>query len=145
MRLEIRGLLLIGIGCLFLAGCGRSAPSKPLHAAVQETNYPAVRNHIEAHSNLNAKDKTGWTALHLAVMKGDLLMVQLLAGAGADPKVVGLGGKTPIDVAREKRQTSIVQYLEGRLAAVPETAVPEKRGRGLIDGGLGVSDVLDSQ
>ena len=48
----------------------------------------------------------------------------------------GTGGKTPLDVAREKGKTEIVQYFQQRSG--------EKGGRGLIDGGLGVSEVLDN-
>ena len=76
-------------------------------------------------------------------------MVQLLADAGADAARTGPQGKTPVDVAREKGQTSIVQFLELKLKAeaaqtAPASAGREKGGRRLIDGGLGVSDVLDA-
>ena len=137
------------LACLLLVGCGPSAPSTPLHVAAGDGNYPAVRRHIAAHTDLNAKDKSGWTALHVAAMAGDVPMVQLLADAGADAARTGPQGKTPVDVAREKGQTSIVQFLEQRLKAeaakvAPASAGQEKGGRRLIDGGLGVSDVLDA-
>lgn len=133
------------VACLLAAGCGPSAPRTPLHSAVQEGNYPAVRQHIAARSDLNAKNSSGYTALHLAVKKSDLPMVRLLAGAGADVRRPGPQGKTPIDLAREQGQTSIVQYLEAGLAATPEGAAkPEGHGRALIDGGVGVSEVLDT-
>jgi ankyrin repeat protein len=134
-------------GCVawvFALGCGPSAPGTPLHAAVQDGNYPAVRQHIAARSDLNAKNAAGWTALHVAAMKGDLQMVKLLAEGGADVRRPGPLGRTPVDVAREKGKTPIVQYLEARLQAEPAKAGREKGGRRLIDGGLGVSDVLDN-
>jgi ankyrin repeat protein len=145
MNKDVLCLVLVTLAGLLGAGCGPSTPRTPLHQAVQDGNYPAVRKHIAAHSDLNARDKSGQTALHLAVLQGDLPMVQLLADAGADVERTGAGGKTPMAVAREKGQTSIVQYLVGRPQAAPEAAAPERRGRGLIDGGLGVSGVLDSQ
>lgn len=150
MRFSVFRAPLVGLAHLFVLGCGPSAPSTPLHAAVRDANYPAVRRHIAAHTDLNAKDKSGWTALHLAAMAGDLPMVQLLASAGADPTRTGLQGKTPMDVAREKGQTSVVQFLEKRLQeeaatrATPASAGQEQSGRRLIDGGLGVSEVLDT-
>jgi len=67
---------------VLLAGCGPSAPSTPLHVAAGGGNYPAVRRHIAADTDLNAKDKSGWTALHLAAMAGDLPMG--VAGAGRE-------------------------------------------------------------
>ena len=39
-------------------------------------------------------------------------------------------------MAREKHQMAVAEFLQQR---------GEKRGRGLIDGGLGVSEVLDNQ
>lgn len=138
-----RMLLVLGLG-LFVAGCGPKPPGKSLHAAAQENDYGAVRHHIAARSDLNAKDKAGWTALHLAAKQGDAPMVQLLATAGADIGRTGPGGKTPLDVAREGGRTAIVQFLEARLTAAPEKIAGEQPQRRLIDGGLGVSDVLDA-
>jgi len=132
----------VWVGCLVLIGCG-GAPSTSLHKAVEDGNYPAVRKHIAAKSDLNTKNTSGWTALHLAAMKGDLAMVQLLAEAGADVKRTGPEGKTPIDLARSKGLTSIVQCLEGRLEA-GQAAGQQRGGRALIDGGVGVSEVLDA-
>jgi hypothetical protein len=149
MRAQNAFVLFTCLACLAGSGCGPSAPSTPLHQAVQDLNYPAVRQHIAAHSDLNAKDKSGWTALHLAVMKGDLPMVQLLANGGADLKRTGPNGKTPVQVAREKGLKPVVQYLEARLNAPPAEptaqAGQEKPGRRLIDGGVGVSEVLDAR
>jgi len=105
---------------------------------VEDGNYPAVRRHIAARSDLNSKDKSGWTPLHLAAMKGDVPMVKLLTEAGADVQRPGPQGRTPADVAREKGQTSVLEFLTVRVEAKPEP-----RGRALIDGGVGVSEVLD--
>jgi len=76
---------------MVFVGCGPSAASTPLHAAVRDGNHPAVRRHIAAHTDLNAKVKA--------------------------------------DAAK----------------AASASAGQDKGGRRLIDGGLGVSDVLDSQ
>jgi hypothetical protein len=50
-----------------------------------------------------------------------------------------------LDVAREKGQKSVAEFLEAKVQPAADTGTPERRGRGLIDGGLGVSDVLDAQ
>jgi len=143
MKSNVLRVILLSLAGLLGAGCGPGKPDKPLHTAVQEGNYPVVRHHIAAKSDLNAKDKAGWTALHLAAMKGDLPMVQLLTTAGADINRPGPGGKTPLDVAREKGQKPVAEFLEAKVQAAAAPA-PERRGRGLMDGGLGVSDVLDA-
>ena len=116
-------------------GC-EQAPSITLHQAVERGNLKAVQQHIAAKTDLNQTDAAGWTALHLAAMKGDLAIVQALCAAGADVNRKGPGGKTPLAVAREKRQAAVVQFLQ---------QPHEKRGRGLVDGGLGVSGALDNQ
>jgi len=149
MNSGFRPFVVLGLAGLLLVGCGPSASKTPLHVAAGDGNYAAVRRHIAAHTDLNAKDKAGWTALHLAAKAGDLPMVQLLADAGADASRPGPQGKTPVDVARETGHTSIVQYLEQKLKteaakAAPASPAPEQGGRRLIDGGLGVSDVLDA-
>lgn len=144
MKSKVSWLLLVQAVWLLAIGCGPSVPTKSLHAAVQEGDYPTVRHHIAAKSDLNAKDRAGWTPLHLAAMKGDLPMVQLLANAGADVTKTGTGGKTPMDLAQEKGKTNVAQFLESKLPGSPQPATGERRGRGLIDGGLGVSEVLDA-
>jgi ankyrin repeat protein len=127
--------VLLWLSCLWWTGCDQ-APSISLHQAVEQGNLKAVQQHIAAKTDLNKTDAAGWTALHLAAMKGDLAIVQALCAAGADLNAKGPGGKTPLAVAREKRQMAIVQYLQ---------QPHEKRGRGLVDGGLGVSGALDNQ
>lgn len=144
MKAGIKCLLVGCVAGLLSAGCWTKAPGVPLHAAVQEGNYGVVRQHIAAGSDLNAKDKSGWTALHLAVRKGDLPMVRLLVDAGADITVRGPQGQTPVDVARENGHTAVAQYLQAQVRAVQDKSGGEKRGRRLIDGGVGVSDVMDA-
>ncbi|MHC1769675.1 MAG: ankyrin repeat domain-containing protein [Verrucomicrobiia bacterium] len=132
-----RFLVLSSLACLWFAACGPVAPKTSLHEAVQDGNLYLVKKHIAAKTDLNKPDSSGWTPLHLAAMNGSLPIVQALTEAGADSKRKGTGGKTPLDVAREKRQAAVVQYLQQQ---TPRPA----GGRGLIDGGLGVSEVLDN-
>lgn len=137
-------MLILCLAGLLIAGCGPGKPQTPLHAAVQQGNYPAVRAHIASGSDLNARDAAGWAPLHLAVIKGDLAMVQLLAEGGADLRRTGVEGRTPIEVARERGQAAIVQFLATELQVQVQPPAQERRGRRLIDGGVGVSDVLDA-
>jgi ankyrin repeat protein len=99
-----------------------------------------VKQHIAAKTDLNKKDSAGWTALHLAAMRGDLSIVKVLTEAGADVKIQGKDGQTPLDVAREKSQSEVVDYLQGQATAQPGGG----GGRRLIDGGLGVSEAMDN-
>ena len=129
-------LALFCVFCLSWMGCEQAAPSITLHQAAEQGNLKAVQQHIAAKTDLNKTDAEGWSPLHLAAMKGNMSIVQALCAAGADVKRPGKFGKTAVDVAREKGQTAVVQYL---------SQAPAKRGRGLVDGGAGVSEVLDNQ
>jgi ankyrin repeat protein len=132
----LRPVVLCWICCLCVLGCGQAPPAISLHQAVERGNLKAVQQHIAVKSDLNKPDASGWTPLHLAAMKGDLPIVQALSAAGADVKRKGKNGKTALEMAREKHQMAVAEFLQQR---------GEKRGRGLIDGGLGVSEVLDNQ
>lgn len=122
-----------------LTACGPAAPKISLPDAAEKGDLHSVQKHIAAHSKLDARDPKGWTALHHAAARGDLSIVKALAGAGADVSLAGPGGKTALDLAREKGRIPVAKFLMDR---------PQARsggGRGLVDGGLGVSSVLDSQ
>jgi len=51
-------------------------------------------------AKVNAKNKSGWTALHFAAFKSDMDMVQLLAENGGDTTIRDNDGRTPIDLAK---------------------------------------------
>jgi ankyrin repeat protein len=53
-----------------------------------------LKNH---HVNVNVQDTNGATALHLAAMKCNPLIVDMLLEAGADPNIMDEEGDLPID------------------------------------------------
>jgi len=134
MKLMVRQALLACAVCLFITACGTRAPSISLDSAVEKGDLQSVEQHIAAGTDLNEKNSSGWTALHLAAMNGNVPIVQALIAGGADDSVTGPDGKTPLEVALQKRQTGVVEYLQSR---------KENPGRQLIDGGTGVSEALD--
>ncbi len=132
----LRVVVWVFLGWL-MVGCVPEAPRTPLIQAVQKDNLKLVEQHIAARSDLNGKDKNGWTALHFAAMRGNLAIAKALTAAGADTTRTGPGGRTALDMAREQGKAAVAEFLQG---------IPAKsaRGRGLVDGGLGVSEVLDA-
>lgn len=52
------------------------------------------------------------TALHRAVEREDAERLQLLLDRGADPSIIGVLGKTPLEVARIFKRQAIVEILE---------------------------------
>lgn len=130
--------------CILCMGCGQTAPKTSLPQAVQEANTYLVRKHIAAKTDLNKPDASGMTPLQIAAASGNLAIVQVLVDAGADVNRKNAFGKTALDLAREHRQTAVVAYFQER-AAGPVAAKKGEGGRGLVDGGLGVSAAMDAQ
>ena len=100
------------IGAAILAGFWmlKPPPQPPdisIHQAAKEGNIVAVKQHLAAGTNVNAKLQGGWTPLHLAVQEGHMEVVELLIANGADVNAVDvLLGWTPLD------------YAEGETAAL---------------------------
>jgi len=88
-----------------------AAPPIGLHMAVLQGNVDAVRQHIEAGSDLNQKDAFGSSPLILASVFGKTEVAQVLIDAGADLHIRNTEGGTPLHVAAFLCRTQIVQAL----------------------------------
>jgi uncharacterized protein len=98
--------------------------STPLRIAVKWQDFEVVQLLLANGANPNAesysilstlahKTKPGYynTVLHEAVEKGSLPIVRALVEAGADIKRTDHEGKTPLDIAREKKRAKIAEVL----------------------------------
>ena len=83
------------VAALLLVGCGSSAPDISIHDAANDGNIKAVKQHIAAGTDLNAKFG-GRTPLHFAAYSGHKETVELLIAAGADLNVKDKHGRTPL-------------------------------------------------
>lgn len=82
--------------------------------AAAERHPNVVASLIDAHANLKAHSKQGFTALHFAARVGDLETVKLLLAAGVDVNIqtdTGAIGYTPLLVATLRAQEEVAQYL----------------------------------
>ena len=76
------------------------APDISIHDAVEKGNIEAVKQHIAAGTDVNAKGGViGGTPLHGAVTFGHKEIVELLIAKGADVNAKGVDGITPLDLA----------------------------------------------
>jgi len=67
---------------------------------------------IDHGADVNAKEGLlGWTPLHCAAKWGFEDLVKLLLESGADPTVVGIGGRTPADVAEENNNKHVAEII----------------------------------
>ena len=128
----MKHLLLTIIAAVVLVGCGESQQSAPapeakpepptakapdisIHEAVREGNIEAIKQHIAAGVDVNAKDKYGMTPLHNAVgnglHKGHKEAVEQLIANGADVNAKTMRGETPLGVAIWVKETEIADLL----------------------------------
>ena len=116
--------LLITIAALVLVGCGESQQSTPapepqtatapdfsIHDAAIDGNIEAVKQHIAAGADVNAKDDYGLTPLHFAAGAGHKEIVELLIAKGADVNTKDSDGETHLHWAIRLGNTEIAELL----------------------------------
>ena len=114
----MKNILITTIAAVFLVGCGESQPPEPpkakapdisIHEAAGTGNIEAVKQHLAAGADVNAKDDIGRTPLCFAAMKGHKEVAELLIANGADVK--DDVGRTPLHGAANQGQTEIAELL----------------------------------
>ena len=128
------GLLLV-IG-LALAGCGGG--SKDIHGAAFDGDLARVKKLVADGVDINKRGKKKVTALHIAAYQGNnrhIALAKWMLANGADTGARDFEGKTPLQVANDRGNTKIAEVIQGGRTG--------GGGRQLIDGGIGVSEVLD--
>lgn len=87
------------------------APAVGIHEAAFMGNESALRQHIDAASDLNEKDQYGSTPLIIATTFNKTEIALLLIEAGADLSVTGNDGSTALHTAAFLCRTEIVEAL----------------------------------
>ena len=72
--------------------------------AIAKGNIEAVKQHLAAGMDVNAKSDEGWTALHEAAFEGRKEIVELLISNGAHVNAKGESGRTPFDLATQSKR-----------------------------------------
>jgi ankyrin repeat protein len=101
-----------------------------LHTAAVQGNVDAVRQHIEAGSDLDQKDGYGSTPLVVAATFGKTEVARALIEAGADLSLTNSEGATPLHVAAFLCRGEIVQAL---LDAGADKNARDKAGSTALD------------
>ncbi len=78
---------------------GKSGAADSIHVAAAVGNIEAVKQHLAAGEDVNAKDEFGYTPLHNAAWIGHKEIAELLISKGADVTVVDGDGYTALDWA----------------------------------------------
>ena len=103
MHRRICFLAAIGVA-LTIVGCADNTDLPPLHRAARENDIAAVKKCLDRGYDVNARVRSGYRALHLAVMNPSKEIVGLLIARGADVNartddgtVIVFMGATPAD------------------------------------------------
>jgi cytohesin len=80
-------------------------------AAAKKGNIEAVKQHLAAGADVNAKNKWGGTPLFLAAWKGHKEIAELLIAEGADVNAKDDKGRTPLDLAIDFKRIKTADLL----------------------------------
>jgi len=107
----MKQILITTIVAVLLVGCGSSMS---IHKAAGDGNIEAVKQHLAAGTDVNAKNDRGRTPLHDAAINGHYAIAELLIAAGADVNAKDESGETPLDWAIMNKQTELTDLLRKR-------------------------------
>ena len=77
----------------------KASSGKDLSRAADDGDLDAINELLDHGADVDARDRSGNTALLVAVCYGNTEAVELLCSRGADVNVVGEGGYTPLRMA----------------------------------------------
>jgi len=107
----MKHLLFTIIAAVVLVGCGPKAPDISIHDAAKAGDIKAVKQHLAAGTDVDARDKQDKTPLKHAAFSGYKEIVKLLIAEGADVNVKGKGGRTPLHTAAQLSQKATIELL----------------------------------
>ena len=115
----MKRLLLTTIAAVVLVGCATTqqpepttakAPDIDIYGAAYSGNIDAVKQHLASGTDVNAKDKSGWTPLHWAASKVHNKTAKLLIKEGADVNAVNKDGQSPLDYAENENFGFLIDH-----------------------------------
>ena len=91
----MKSQLIAIVAAVLVVGCGK--PN--IWDAALRGNLEAVKQHLAAGADVNAKNDYGWAPLHDAAMLGHKEVVELLIAKGAEVNATADTGATPLGLA----------------------------------------------
>jgi len=109
----MKSQLIAIVAAVLVVGCGPSTPDIDIHQAATDGNIKAVKQHLAAGTDVNAKDYRGWTPLHWAAQYGHKEIVELLIAKGADVNAKNTEGARPLDMTMTKPKIAALLRKNG--------------------------------
>jgi ankyrin repeat protein len=109
----MKSQLIAIVAAVLVVGCGESqstepptakAPAISFHEAAKAGDIEAVKRHLAAGTDVNAKLEGGVTSLHFSADIGHKEIAKLLIAKGADVNARDFLGMTPLDMAASDKQ-----------------------------------------
>ena len=116
----MKQLLLTTIAAVVLVGCGTTqspepttakAPDISIQDAAKEGNIKAIKQHIAAGTDVNAKGDAESTPLHWAANGGHKEIAELFIAKGADVNAKSENGVTPLHWAALHGHKEVAELL----------------------------------
>ena len=151
----MKHILLTTIAAVLVVGCGEAQQSAPqaepvepiaevakpeqptakapdisIHAAAEDGNIEAVKQHIAAGTDVNARDSIGETTLHFAARWGHKGIAELLIANGADVNAKHDYGYTPLHWTANNGHKEVVELL---IAKGADVNAKDNQGRTPLD------------
>jgi len=111
----MKSQLIAIVAAVLVVGC---STTQSLHRSAQFGNIEAVKQHLDAGGDVNAKNRLGNTALHFAAWEGRKEIVELLIAKGADVNAKNRLGNTALHYAAYEVHKEIVELLIAKGADV---------------------------
>ena len=105
------------VAAVLLVGCKSTSqttfhtPSISIHEAAEKGNVEAIKNHCDAGTDVNEKNKYGDAPLHIAAVRTSGEVVKLLIEKGADVNTKTKWGRTPLAEAASVGSREIAELL----------------------------------
>jgi ankyrin repeat protein len=107
----VKSQLIAIVAAVLVVGCGPSAPDISIHKAVFDGNIEAVKQHLAAGTDMNAKISNFGTPLLVAAEIGHKEIAELLITKGADVNAKDGYGSTPLHAAAYEDHKEIAELL----------------------------------